>query len=101
MTGNLWRGVWYIYNHRTREFLRSASRAAPGRTVNAPGGRYARWTPGIAKAQAYKNPSLAQKMASLLNGETDDKSIRVITVVTGEAARCLDLINKRDRANTF
>lgn len=99
MTGNLWRGQWYIYHHEKREFLRCASKAYPGRTVNAPGGMYARWTPGIAMAQAYKNPSLAQKMANRLNGQDGGRgAIKVITVVTGEAARRLDLINTRDRA---
>lgn len=129
-----WRGVWYVYNHVTREFVRSMT----GRTG-------VQWTPGLKYARPYKNPSQAQKCASRLNAmlhhpgsacwpcdsarpegglslqaqERSDKTqvvrealpqrgripaaersdrrgaVQPVSVVTGEAARCLDEINRR------
>ena len=108
-----WRGVWYVYNHVTREFVRSMT----GRTG-------VQWTPGLKYARPYKNPSQAQKCASRLNAmlhhpgsacwpcdsarpegglslqaqERSDRrgAVQPVSVVTGEAARCLDAINRRD-----
>ena len=97
MTGQLWRGQWYVYHSRRREFLRQVSRAGAVRNPKRPDATEARWTPGIRLARAYKNPSMAQKAANRLNElERGGLPIRVVTVVTGEAARCLDLINQRD-----
>lgn len=101
MTGALWRGQWYIYHHVKHEFLRQASRSGASRRPEDPDRLYCRWTPGIRLARAYKNPSLAQKMAGRLNRELYDSAAagypcQPVTVVTGEAARCLDLINRRD-----
>ena len=86
-----WRGVWYVYNHVTREFVRGMS------------GEKARWTPAIKLAWAYKNPSQAQKCASRLNAALHHPGCacwpcQPVSVVTGEAARCLELINRRDSA---
>lgn len=118
-----WRGIWYVYNHVTREFLREVR------------GDETRWTPGIKLAWAYKNPSQAQKRASRLNAalhhpgcacwpcnsarpegglsavdtgcpgakpaaERSDRrwAVQPVSVVTGEAARCLEQINRRDSA---
>lgn len=93
-----WRGQWYIYNTRTREFLRRVSTLGQ-RCPQNPGGIYVRWTPGITLAMAYKNPSTAQKTANRINREAyPDQNPRVatvVTVVTGEAAKCLDMINRR------
>ena len=85
-----WRGVWYVYNHVTHEFLVSINSA-----------RTPRWTPGIKYAQTYKNPSQAQKCASRLNAMLHHPGsacwhCQPVSVVTGEAARCLDMINRRD-----
>ena len=120
-----WRGVWYVYNHVAREFVRSMT----GRTG-------VQWTPGLKYARPYKNPSQAQKCASRLNAmlhhpgsacwpcdsarpegglslqaqERSDKTqakpaaersdrrgaVQPVSVVTGEAARCLDAINRRE-----
>lgn len=100
MTGALWRGQWYIYHHVKHEFLRQAARYG-NKKPDDPDKLYCRWTPGLKLAQAYKNPSLAQKMAGRLNRELYDSAAagypcQPVTVVTGEAARCLDLINRRD-----
>lgn len=102
MTGALWRGQWYIYHHVKHEFLRQAARYGSKKPED-PDRLYCRWTPGIRLARAYKNPSLAQKMAGRLNRELYDSAAagypcQPVTVVTGEAARCLDEINKRDRS---
>ena len=85
-----WRGVWYVYNHARREFLRSRS-----------GRRGMAWTPGVKFAQSYKNPVMAQKCASRLNAMLQNPGCpcwpcQPVSVVTGEAARCLDAINRRD-----
>lgn len=84
-----WRGQWYVYNHITGEFLRSMSDRRPV------------WTPGVKYAWAYKNPSQAQKCASRLNAMLHHPGsacwpCQPVSVVTGEAARCLDAINRRD-----
>lgn len=85
-----WRGVWYVYNHATREFVRSM------RTHGDP-----QWTPGVKYARPYKNPALAQKCATRLNAMLHHPGsacwpCQPVSVVTGEAARCLDMINRRD-----
>lgn len=85
-----WRAQWYVYNHVTREFVRSMT----GRTG-------VQWTPGLKYARPYKNPAMAQKCASRLNAmlhhpESSCWPCQPVSVVTGEAARCLDLINRRD-----
>lgn len=96
-----WRGEWYIFHHRRREFLIQACRVGENRDPDNPDRLYARWTPSIRFARAYKNPSMAQKMARKLNAEIAGRRsscypCQPVTVVTGEAARCLDLINRRD-----
>ena len=98
-----WRGEWYVYNHLRREFLRGISRYGKRRPED-PDAPYPRWTPSIRLAKAYKNPSLAQKAASRLNAALyDERSscwpCQPVSVVTGEAARSLELINRRDRGN--
>ncbi len=89
----LWRGQWYVYNHVRREFVRDIH----GKTPDG-----ARYTPSIRHARAYKNPSLAQKAAYRLNVLLHHPGsgcwpCQPVSVVTGEAARCLDLINQRER----
>lgn len=84
-----WRGVWYVYNHVTGEFFRRLNRGNM------------EWTPGVKYAQIYKNPSKAQKCATRLNGMLHHPGCpcwpcQPVSVVTGEAARCLDAINRRD-----
>ena len=85
-----WRGQWYVYNHATREFVRE---------MRAQGS--VSWTPGTKHAHVYKNPSQAQKCASRLNAMLHHPGsacwpCQPVSVVTGEAARCLDAINRRD-----
>ena len=96
-----WRGQWYVYDGIRREFLRGIS--TRGKCVSAvnPTGMYARWTPVIRDAKPYGSPNMAQKTASRINREvyhTDSAKwpCTPVTVVTGEAARCLDAINRRD-----
>ena len=84
-----WRGEWYVYNHLTKEFMRGSSRAG------------VRWTPGIRHAKAFKNPSMAQKCAYRINEILQPPGgpcwpCKIVSVVTGEAARCLDAINRRE-----
>lgn len=121
-----WRGVWYVYNHVTREFFRESH-----------GAKGPRWTPGIRRAWAFKNPDAAQQRAREINAqlhhpgsacwpcdsarpegglslqaqERSDKTqakpaaersdrrgaVQPVSVVTGEAARCLEAINQRER----
>lgn len=94
MPKKYWRGTWYVYNHVTGEFVRESR----------PWG--AKWTPGLHLARPYKNPSLAQKCATRLNELLHHPGsacwpCQPVSVVSGEAARCLDLINRRDgRAKT-
>lgn len=97
----LWRGEWYVYHHRRREFLRRLTRSGEKRRPEAPDSTYALWTPTICRALAYKNPSAAQRAARRINAEIYRKDSAVypcqpVSVVTGEAARCLDAINRRD-----
>ena len=89
-----WRAEWYVYNHVRREFVRSMTGRAG-----------VQWTPGVKYAKAYKNPSQAQKCASRLNARLHHPGsacwpCQPVSVVTGEAARCLDAINRRDGAST-
>ena len=89
MPATLWRGVWYVYNHKTGEFVRNMYPEGP------------RWTPSVKYARPYKNPSMAQKCASKLNAMLQPPGsacwpCQPVSVVTGEAARCLDAINRRD-----
>ena len=98
-----WRGEWYVYNHRTGEFLRGISRYGK-RKPAAPDTPYPRWSPSIKLAKIYKNPSLAQKTASRLNAALYSEQsacypCQPVSVVTGEAARSLDLIRKRGEGN--
>ena len=83
-----WRGVWYIYHHIRREFVRDMRPDGP------------RLTPSIVHAKPYKNPSRAQKCASRINAMLCQPGpswpCQPVSVVTGEAARCLDEINRRD-----
>lgn len=84
-----WRGVWYVYNHVTGEFVRED------------GKRGTRWTPGTKHAKAYSNPTLAQVCATRINAMLHHPGsacwpCQPVSVVSGEAARCLDLINRRD-----
>ena len=85
-----WRGRWYVYHHVKREFLRGLD-----------GVKGMSWTPGIKHAHAYRNPSEAQKCASRLNARLHHPGsacwpCQPVSVVSGEAARCLDEINRRD-----
>lgn len=95
-----WRGQWYIYNTRTGEFLKRLTTCGKSRCPEKPSRLYIHWTAGIRDAQTYKNPSTAQKAAGRINREAypgqSPKVARVVTVVTGEAARCLEAINRRD-----
>lgn len=85
-----WRGTLYIYNFLTREFLRHTG-AAPADI---------RWTPGTRHARAYNNPGSAHKAAARINAilyrrDSAKYPCAPVDVITGEAARCLDLINQR------
>lgn len=95
----LWRGEWYIYHHRRGEFVRGI---APHRNPppDDPDRPYVRWTPSILLAKPYKNPSAAAKCAARINAHEGRGQAKVVTVVTGEAARCLDMINQRERATS-
>lgn len=89
MPRSLWRGEWYIYNHVTRKFL--CQMRASGQD----------WTRVISRAHAYKNPSQAQKCAARINAILKPPGspcfpCQPVSVVTGEAARCLDQINLRE-----
>lgn len=95
-----WRGGWYVYDGIQKRFLRSITSGERFRSAANPTGLYIRWNEGTYKARVYKNPELAQKTASRINRVYHTDSAKwpctPVTVVTGEAARCLDAINRRD-----
>lgn len=96
-----WRGGWYVYDGVRKAFLRYVTTADHYKRPANPTGLYANWSAGVYNARVYKNPELAQKAATRLNREiyhTDSAKwpCTPVTVVTGEAARCLDAINRRD-----
>ena len=95
-----WRGGWYVYDGIRREFLRGISTMERYKSATNPAGTYIRWAAGVYGAKVYKSPELAQKTASRINREvyhTDSAKwpCTPVTVVTGEAARRLDQINRR------
>lgn len=99
MPKTCWRGEWYVYNHLKREFLQRVSRMGE-RSPADPDAPRAKWTPGLRRAKAYKNPSAAQKTAARINADIYRMGnpcfpCQPVSVVTGEAARCLDMINRR------
>lgn len=110
MSRCIWRGEWYVYNHLRREFMQHVTRMG-SRDKNRPDAPRVQWTPMAKRAKAYKNPSAAQKTAARINADlyrTGNPCFpcQPVSVVTGEAARCLDMINKRPhpsalRAATF
>ena len=84
-----WGGVWYVYNHVSGKFVR----------VNTASG--VKWTAEVKHALVYKTPKRAQACASRLNAMLHHPGsacwpCQPVSVVTGEAARCLDMINRRD-----
>lgn len=84
-----WRGEWYIYHTEIGEFLKYCrfSEGVP----------YIRWTKGAKYARLYQNPSAAKRLAIRINEAMGWRPgmVQVVTAVTGEAARCLDAINRR------
>ena len=83
-------GPWYIWDSASGDFIREAHpdyHPTNRRNVH-------RWTPLLSRAMAYKNHSLAKRMAQRLR---DDGFPRA-GVVTAEAARCLELIRRREEA---
>lgn len=95
-----WRGECYIYNHALREFLVYVGRAGK-RRPSRPDSIICRWSPAIMLAKRYKNPGIAHKTAARINADhyasmSAKYPCAPVQVVTGEAARCLDQINRRD-----
>lgn len=84
-----WRGEWYIYHTGIREFLRYCSFTG--------GVPHIGWTKGALHAKRYRNPSAAKVMVARINETLGWRpgAVQVVTAVTGEAARCLDAINRR------
>lgn len=97
----LYRGEWYIYHTRRREF---AAYISASRRRDDPEGVYVRWVPTLKGVTSYKNPSTAQRWANRINHamqlKRQGRPAKVVTVVTGEGARCLDRINTRDRGGS-
>lgn len=92
MPKTMWRGTMYVYNYRRREFLVSVT-SHRGKIGCV-------WSPGVQYAHAYKNPGAARKAAARINDEVYHHArakypCAPVEVVTGEAARCLDMINRR------
>lgn len=84
-----WGGMWYVYNHVSGKFVRVND-------INR-----MKWTAEVKHAKRYKTPDQAQKCASRLNAMLHHPGsacwpCQPVSVVTGEAARCLDMINRRD-----
>lgn len=94
-----WRGSLYVYNFQTRMFLVAVTRAG-NRRPGAPDSLLCQWDYRARRAKAYKNPGSAHKAAARLNAELYRREsakypCAPVEVVTGEAARCLELINRR------
>lgn len=101
MPKTLWRGTLFVYNYRTREFLRHVSTMGATKRPDDPGSLYCRWTPSVRLARAYSNPGSAHKAAARINAEVYRHNsakypCAPVDVVTGEAARCLEMINRRE-----
>lgn len=99
MPKSSWRGTCYIYNYLTREFLRHITTFGKNRRGKQ-GSTCCRWTPGTIKAYAYRDPDAARRTAARINREIyrydgSKYPCAPVDVVSGEAARCLDLINRR------
>lgn len=92
----IWRGEWFVYHFKKREFIRTYARAG-NRRPEAPESIIAVWTPSVRRAKGYKNPSAAQKAAARINAGAAGP-VPPVSVVTGEAARCLEVLNRRPAA---
>lgn len=95
----LWRGECYVFNYARREFLVHVRRAGKRRPLR-PESIICRWSPAIRLAKPFKNPGCAHKAAARINADLYDRQsakfpCAPVEVVSGEAARCLDLINRR------
>lgn len=90
----------YVYNFLTKEFLVQVTTCGRGKSPNNPQKIFCRWSPVSYRARAYKNPEQAAKAATRINAEVYDYPnpkypCAPVQMVTGMAARCLDLINRR------
>lgn len=96
-----WRSECYVYNYRRKEFLSAITTLGPSHRPRDPGMTYCRWTPTVRLAHAYRDPDRASAAAERINREIYHHDNRKypcapVQMVTGEAARCLELINRRD-----
>lgn len=100
-----WRGEWYVYNHVRREFLVWIG-CMGKQDAKHPKAPRVQWSSLVAKARAYRDPDAAQKAASRINADPYRKNgpswpCQPVSVVTGEAARCLDIINRREKTRKY
>lgn len=96
MKSGLYRGGgWYIANFRERAFVRSAS-IDPRRYPMDPDRIYVIYAWGRTYAKCYVNQDVARKRAQAINAQIGGK-VPTCSVVTAEAARCLDMIWMRER----
>ncbi len=110
VTGRGWRGEWHLYCAERGEVVRRWGRAGERMRPDDPSAAFVFWTPSTRYALKYKNPDIAKRAERTINrrwiegrlvlprndrGGTPAR-VRMVSVVTGAAARCLDMINRRD-----
>lgn len=88
-------GGWYIANFERREFAAESFRCIRRAGVR-PGEMYITWSAALKYAQIYKSESNAKRRAYEINVQLGG-DIPPCTVVTHEAARCLEQIWARER----
>ena len=94
--GNLYRGGgWYIADFRQKAFIHRAS-VDPRRYPLDPTRIYIQYAYVKRHAYVYKEISKAQRRALEINAQMGG-NIAACSVVTAEAAACLDLIWMRER----
>lgn len=84
---------WYIANFERREFVREAS-SEPNKYKDRPEYIYVRYTTSRGRAYNYRGRLFAERRAAEINAQA---GAMPCSVVTAEAARCLDLIWMRER----
>ena len=86
---------WYIADFARREFLRDSGTGSRFHKAND-GYIHTIWTAGRRYAKRYKKLGLAERRVDEINAQ-EGGNIPRCSVVTAEAARCLDLIWMRER----
>lgn len=87
---------WYIADFARREFLRDSGTGTHYHHYHEAGFIHTVWAPLRRNAKCYKGRLLAERRANEINAQ-EGGYVPPCSVVTAEAARCLDLIWMRER----